>query len=156
MSIDQSGFGKVQAKNILVEIAEGHPLVRLANVLPRESMVETVMLDLKKTEKSRWWMGRPLRLRIHLGAYLLQQILRLTDRQTEYGFRDNAAYQLFCGKFLVKKWHSPDHTKIESFRSRLSVETQQKLTNIIANHAVHADSRMRLILILTLRFKKLI
>lgn len=137
MSIDQSGFGKVQAKNILVEIAEGHPLVRLANVLPWESMVETVMLDLKKTEKSRWWMGRPLRLRIHLGAYLLQQILRLTDRQTEYGCRDNAAYQLFCGKFLVQKWHSPDHTKIESFRSRLTVETQQKLTNIIANHAVH-------------------
>ena len=31
--------------------------------------------------------------------------------------KDNAAYQLFCGREIVKKWHAPDHTKIEEFHS---------------------------------------
>ncbi len=137
MSIDQSGFEQVIAKSMDVEIKTQHPLIQLANVLPWENMIEMVMPDLKVTKKACWWMGRPLRLRIHLGAYLLQQLFGLTDRQTEYGINDNAAYQLFCGKFLVKKWHCPDHTKIEEFRSRLSAETQQKLTNTIAAHAVN-------------------
>ncbi len=46
-----------------------------------------------------------LRLRIHLGSYFLQQLFNLTDRQIEYAIKDNAAYQLFCGKCIVKKWH---------------------------------------------------
>lgn len=81
-------------------------------------------------------MGRPLRLRLHLGAYILQQIFNKTDRQTEYDIKDNAVYQLFFGRFIVKKWHFPDHTKIEEFRSRLSPETQQRLANTIARLAV--------------------
>ena len=37
---------------------------------------------------------------------------------------------------IVKKWHAPDHTKIEEFRSRLCPDTQKKLANAIANNAV--------------------
>ncbi len=133
MSIDQSGFGTVVAKDVVVEITDRNPLIRLANTLPWNDLAEMVLPDLKMTtKKSKWWMGRPLRLRIHLGAYFLQQLFGLTDRQTEYGLKDNGPYQLFCGKFLVKKWHYPDHTKIEEFRSRLSPETQKKLANEIA------------------------
>lgn len=80
-------------------------------------------------------MGRPLRLRIHLGAYILQ-LFDKTDRQTEYDIKDNAVYQLFCGRHVVRKWHYPDHTKIEEFRSRLSADTQQRLSNSIASRAV--------------------
>lgn len=137
MSIDQSGFRTVIAKNVVVKITDKNPLICLANTLPWHELADTVLPDLKATTKRRkWWMGRPLRLRIHLGAYFLQQLFSLTDRQTEYGIKDNGAYQLFCGKFLVKKWHYPDHTKIEEFRSRLSPNTQKKLANAIANHAV--------------------
>jgi transposase, IS5 family len=32
----------------------------------------------------------------------------------------------------VAKWHVPDHTKLEEFRSRLAPETQRRLTNEIA------------------------
>lgn len=60
----------------------------------------------------------------------------LTDRQTEYGIKDNAAYRAFCGFGIVEKWHAPDHTKIEKFRSRLSSETQRLLANKVVQHAV--------------------
>lgn len=33
--------------------------------------------------------------------------------------KDNAAFQLFCGRDIVNKWHAPDHTKIEDFRYEL-------------------------------------
>lgn len=34
------------------------------------------------------------------------------------------------------KWHAPDHTKIEEFRSRSSNEIQKALVNKITSHAV--------------------
>ena len=49
--------------------------------------------------------------------------------------RDNAAFRLFCGYGLLKKWHAPDHTKIEAFRSRLTPETQRHLANLISQQA---------------------
>ena len=59
----------------------------------------------------------------------------LTDRGIVYAIKDNAVYQLFCGKDIVKKWHFPDHNKIEEFRSRLSGDTQRRLGNIISKQA---------------------
>jgi hypothetical protein len=72
-------------------------------------------------------MGRKLSVRLHLAVFLLQKLYDLTDRQVEYGLLDNAAYRLFCGFGVVDKWHAPDHTKVEDFRSRLSPETQRAL-----------------------------
>ncbi len=134
MSICQSGLNsKVIGKTVNVEINRDHPLIQFANTLLWEEMANVVLPDLQKTTtKNQWWVGRPLRLRIHLGIYILQQLLNKTDRQVEYDVKDNAAYQLFCGREIVKKWHCPDHTKIEEFRSRLSPETQRKLANHIA------------------------
>ena len=100
-------------------------------------MVDLVLPDLKKTTKhGKWWLGRKLKLRIHLGLYLLQQLYNKTDRQIEYDLKDNGAYQIFCGRFIVDRWHVPDHTKIEEFRSRLSMEAHQALANEMAAHAV--------------------
>ncbi|STX55735.1 transposase IS4 [Legionella beliardensis] len=81
-------------------------------------------------------MGRKLRVRIHLGVYLLQQLFNKTDRQIEYDVKDNAVCQLFCGVGIVEQWHVLDHTKIEEFRSRLSEETQKTLANLMAKQAV--------------------
>ena len=138
MSIDQTGFNdKVLEGGIEIVITKNHPLIQLANSLDWNAMKEIVLPDLKATtKKGFWWLGRSLKLRIHLGAYLLQQLFNKTDRQTEYDIKDNAAYQLFCGKGLVKKWACPDHTKIEEFRSRLSPKTQQRLANLITKRAV--------------------
>ena len=84
MSICHSGLTeKVHGKTVSIAIAQEHPLIRLANTLPWETLAELVMPDLRLTAKKKWWMGRPLTLRVHLGAYLLQQLFNKTDRQTE-------------------------------------------------------------------------
>lgn len=138
MSIDDSGLnGKISERDIVITVKNNHPLIQLALALNWEDLAEIIMPNLQSTtKKGRWWMGRPLRLRIHLGAYILQQLFNKTDRQIEYDIKDNAVYQLFCGRYIVKKWHCPDHTKIEEFRSRLSPETQKRLSNSIASRAV--------------------
>lgn len=137
MSICQSGTdGKILAGKILVEITTSHPLIKLGQALPWQELVDLTLPDLKKTKAGQWWLGRKLKVRTHLGVYLLQQLFNKKDRQIEYDVRDNAAYQIFCGLGIVKNWHAPDHTKIEKFRSRLSEETQKKLANHMAVHAV--------------------
>lgn len=138
MSIDLSGSNAaVVARTVAVLVTEEHPLIKLANTLPWTRLTGLVVEDLKKTTpKGMWWTGRKIRVRMHLGAYLLQKIYNLTDRQVEYGIKDNAAYQIFCGKGIVDGWHFPDHTKIETFRSRLSPETQRVLANQTAKLAV--------------------
>lgn len=137
MSICQSGIDcKTQPAKILVDITGNHPLIRLSQGLPWRDLVELIMPDLKKTKAGSWWLGRKLKVRMHLGVYLLQQLFNKTDRQIEYDVKDNAAYQIFCGRGIVDKWHAPDHTKIEKFRSRLSEETQKTLANQVAAHAV--------------------
>ena len=137
MSFDTQGFDQaVTGTTITLNIADQHPLIKLAQTLPWPDLLDLILPDLKQTEKRCWWRGRPLRIRIHLGIYLLQQMLNLTDRQTEYALRDNAAFRLFCGVGFLSQWHAPDHTKIEAFRSRLLPETQRKLANLMATHAV--------------------
>jgi IS5 family transposase len=138
MGLDISGGDKaVASATIPILVAEDHPLVRLAIALPWALLMELVVGDLKRTTaKGCWWMGRKLLVRVHLAAYILQKLYDLTDRQVEYGLKDNAAYQLFAGKGIVINWHAPDHTKIEEFRSRLTPETQRILANETTKVAV--------------------
>src|SRR6516162_5403491 len=137
MSICQSGVDcTIKPGKILVDISENHPLIQLGQALPWRDLVELVLPDLKKTSAGSWWLGRKLKIRIHLGVYLLQQLFNKKDREIEYDVKDNAAYQIFCGRGIVEKWHAPDHTKIEEFRSRLSGETQRTLANTVSSYAV--------------------
>lgn len=137
MSLCFSGMDCVtQAQEVLITVSEEHPVIRLSRSLPWQTLLETILPDLKKTKNGCWWLGRKLKVRTHLGVYLLQQLFNKTDRQIEYDVKDNAAYQIFCGYGIVEKWHVPDHTKIESFRSRLSTTTQQSLANLITQQAV--------------------
>lgn len=137
MSICQSGIDrKTQAGSVVIDVIVDHPLIKLSQSLPWQGLVDVILPDLKKTKAGRWWLGRKLKVRTHLGVYLLQQLFNKTDRQIEYDVRDNAAYQLFCGLGVVDNWHIPDHTKIEEFRSRLSEETQKSLANLMAKQAV--------------------
>jgi hypothetical protein len=134
MSICHSGIGdSIQEGVVAIMISGKHPLVRLANALAWDELAQIVLPDLQKsTQHKKWWVGRPLQLRSHLGAYVLQQLLNKTDRQMEADIKDNAAYQLFCGRGNVEKWHCPDHTKIEAFRSRITTKSSQELANKVA------------------------
>ena len=137
MSICQSGIDcKPFAAKIDINITSKHPLLKLAQALPWQEMLDIILSDLKNTPAGKWWLGRKIKVRIHLGMYLLQQLFNKTDRQIEYDVNDNAAYQIFCGHDCVDKWHVPDHTKVEKFRSRLNPKTQQELANMVVKHAV--------------------
>jgi hypothetical protein len=134
MSLCSAGLNAAcHGQPVTIEVAATHPLVQLAQVIPWPALAELVLPDLKQsTAQGKWWLGRKLKLRIHLGAFLLQWLYHLTDRQVEWGLKDNAAYRLFCGWGSVEPWHAPDHTKIEEFRSRLSPATQRTLANEVA------------------------
>lgn len=138
MSICDSGIGrKLFGQEILIPISPNHPLLILGNELPWEEMLRIVEDDFRQNLASKaLHYGRKLKIRIHIGAYLLQKMFNLTDRGTESGIRDNAAYQVFCGIGIVDQWRCPDHTKIEAFRSRLSPETHHKLANLLCKNAV--------------------
>jgi hypothetical protein len=138
MSLDVSG-GDIAVKpaTVTIPVTKDHPLIKLANALPWALLIDLVVPDLKRTTaKGFWWTGRRLLVRVHLAAYILQKLYDLTDRQVEYGLKDNAAHQVFAGKGIVAGWRSPDHTKVEEFRSRLSPVTQRALANEIAKVAV--------------------
>jgi transposase, IS5 family len=134
MSIGFSGLDTpCCVQPVTIDVVPTHPLIQLAQVIPWQSLADLVLSDLKRTTaQGQWWLGRKLTLRIHLGAFLLQWLYHLTDRQVAWAIKDNAAYQLFCGRGLVDSWHAPDHTKIEEFRSRLSPETQRQIANVVA------------------------
>jgi IS5 family transposase len=134
MSICSSGLtAPGRAQPVTITVSPTHPLLQLAQGIPWPTLAALVLPDLKRsTAKGQGWLGRKLKLRIHLGALLLRWLYNLTDRQVEWGLKDNAAYQLFCGWGSVEQWHAPDHTKIEEFRSRLSPETQRRLATEVA------------------------
>ncbi len=133
MSLDVDGFTELVSGGVVnIVVDHNHCLIKLTQKLPWDKMLELVLPDLQRTDKKHWWMGRPLRVRVHLGVYVMQQMFDLTDRMAEQQVRDNAAFRLFCGYGLLKKWHTPDPTKIEAFRSRLSPETQRQLANLIS------------------------
>jgi hypothetical protein len=134
MSICCSGLdAPCRVHPVTIDVSPTHPLIQLALVIPWHALVNMVLPDLQHTTaRGKWWLGRKLTLRVHLGAFLLQWLYNLTDRQVEWAIKDNAAYQLFCGQGIVDHWHCPDHTKIAAFRSRLSPETQRQVANQVA------------------------
>lgn len=143
--LDVSGFDvPVSVTPVVIEVTPNHKLVKLCHHLPWQEMLTLITKDLERTEKGWWWVGRPMSVRIHLGIYILQKLFNFTDRLMESQLKDNAAFQIFCGRGIVKKWRTPDHTKIETFRNRLSPATQRQLANLMACVAVkygYADCR---------------
>lgn len=88
----------------MVEVSLAHPLIKLMNALDWVELEKLILPDLKRsTSKLKWWLGRKLKVRIHLGVFLLQQLLNETDRGMERQLRDNAVYAVFCGKTFVHK-----------------------------------------------------
>ena len=137
MSLCKDGLdAKVKGGKVTLIIEDSDPLIRLANLIDWNFLAELARPDLEKTKKGFWWLGRKLKLRIHLGVMILQMLYKWTDRLTESKIRLTALYQIFCGLNVVLRWKCPDHTKIEEFRNRLSAETHKKIADYIVNLAI--------------------
>ena len=83
MSIGFSGLDTpCGVQPVTIDVPPTHPLIQLAQVIPWHALADRVLPDLKcTTAKGKGWLGRQLTLRIHLGAFLLQWLYHLTDRQ---------------------------------------------------------------------------
>lgn len=138
MSLSLSGCDqKVKAITVSIEVSSDHPLIKLTNAIPWKVLADLVLDDLKQTTAKGFWnKGRILYLRIHLAVYILQKIYDKKDREIAQDLQDNAAFRLFAGVGIMKKWHSPHFTKIEEFRNRLSPDTQLQISNLMAKQAV--------------------
>lgn len=77
--------------------------------------------------------GRPLDLRLHLGAMIAQSMNRWTDRETEDMVGYHAGVRLLCGLELSSD--TIDHTSIEEFRSQVGREGVESLNRIIVQTA---------------------
>jgi len=80
--------------------------------------------------------GRPLDLRLHLGAFIAQSMNRWTDRETEENVALNAGVRLLCG--LEQSSDTTDHTSIATFRAQLGSEGVESLNRIVVKTAKSA------------------
>jgi hypothetical protein len=136
MSICTSGLeAKLKPTSVTTLVPTTDPLIKLANALNWQEMANIIEPDLRKTAKGFWHLGRKLRLRIHLSIYILQCLLKQTDRGIEENVRQTPVLQVFCGLGIVAKWRCPDHTKVEEFRNRLQPETHKQVGHLVIKSA---------------------
>ncbi len=95
MSIDTSGRDfKLETTAVTIVVPNDHKLIKLANNLPWNAMMDIVCIDLKDTTaKGMWHLGRSIVVRIHLAIFLLQKIYDLTDRGIIDRLKSDAAFQ---------------------------------------------------------------
>lgn len=136
MSLCKIGLNeKAEAEEICITILESEPLVRLANLIPWEQAAQVIEVDLKcSTRMGSVHLGPKLFLRVHLGAYFLQTLLNLTNRDLEYQLHFNALYQSFC-QLNKEGRRFPDANSIEEFRSRICPETHRQLGLLVLKKA---------------------
>ena len=120
---------KIKKSEITIKVKASHPLIMLANEIPWDELWTVAAEDLKgSTAKGFWNRGRKLYIRPHLGILLLQAVTKKTDRAIISELQENAAYQLFCGITVMDQWQIPHPTKVEEFRSRLSLRPKRRST----------------------------
>lgn len=78
--------------------------------------------------------GRPLNLRLHLGAMIAQGMNGWTDRMTEEMICYHAGVRLLCG--LEQSSERIDHTNIEGFRNQLTADGVAELNAIVLKTAL--------------------
>jgi hypothetical protein len=80
--------------------------------------------------------GRPLNLRLHLGALIAQSMNRWTDRETEEMVAHHAGVRLLCA--LEFSSETIDHTSIETFRNQLTAVGVESINQIVVKTATGA------------------
>ncbi|MBN1980094.1 MAG: hypothetical protein JW795_01075, partial [Chitinivibrionales bacterium] len=88
----------LKTTSVQILVSEKHPYIRLANALNWKTMAKLICEDLKKSTRTcRWWIGRKLNVRIQLAVFILQCLVKMTDRTIEESIKGNGVYQVFCG-----------------------------------------------------------
>jgi IS5 family transposase len=117
-----------------VLVPQGNRYRVLAEQLPWPKLGQVANFHRKKTVDIH--VGRPLNLRLHLGAHIAQSMNRWTDRETEEMVALNAGVRLLCG--LEQSSDTIDHTSIETFRNQLGKEGVESLNQVIVQAARQA------------------
>lgn len=77
--------------------------------------------------------GRPLNLRLHLGAFIAQGMNGWTDRMAEEMVVYHAGVRLLCG--LSQSSETIDHTSMVDFRKQVGAEGVKELNKIVVRSA---------------------
>ncbi len=131
MSVDLRQMGQLSlfeqvAWRTTVQIDPEHRLVILCKSIPWESLMQKAVPILYDEQGISADTGRPLDLRAHLGAYILQTTYGWTDRWTEEMLRFYIPARIFCG--YLESTGSLDHTSIEDFRNRFGEKGARLIT----------------------------
>lgn len=129
--VQQSLFaGRTMTMDVMVESGSRYRV--LATKLPWPELGE---------EANRWRAkkvniddGRPLNLRLHLGALIAQSMNGWTDRETEDMVAHHAGVRVLCG--LEYSRETIDHTSIETFRNQLGKEGVEEINRLVVKSAV--------------------
>lgn len=106
-------------------LAENLPWLRLGEVANKH---RAVRVDINN--------GRPLNLRMHLGALFAQNMNGWTDQETEDGVRLNGGVRVLCG--LESSAETTDRTSIQDFRKQIGKDGMEELNAIAVGAAKEA------------------
>jgi IS5 family transposase len=131
MSIDLDAQGQMCLlqrcdRQTVITLPQGHRLLVLLEAIPWHDLMEKAKPILYDEQGISPNIGRGLKLRAHLGAYLLQTVHGWTDRWTEEMIRYYVPARVFCG--FLESTGSLDHTRIEAFRNRFGKKGAQLIT----------------------------
>lgn len=132
--IEQQSLFSDKVLTMDVIVGQGSRYRVLAEKLPwRELGIEA---NRWRAEKVDLGNGRPLNLRLHLGALIAQGMNGWTDRETEDMVAHHAGVRILCG--LLYSRETIDHTSIEAFRNQLGKEGVEGINRIVVKSAVGA------------------
>ncbi len=106
----------------------------LAEILPWKELAE--IANRYRARQVDIHNGRPLNLRLHLGAMISQSMNRWTDRETEEMVAHHAGVRFLCA--LEYSDETIDHTNIEVFRNQLTSDGVEAINQIAVKTAVKA------------------
>jgi hypothetical protein len=132
MALDLESQGQLSlleqgAWQTTIRVEPDHRLVALCKAIPWEGLMEKAKPILYDEQGIDSDIGRPLNLRAHLGAYILQTVHGWTDRWTEEMVRFYFPARLFCG--YLDSTGSLDRTRIEDFRNRFGEKGAELITH---------------------------
>lgn len=128
----QSLFAKSLA--ISVRVSEQCRYRVAADILPWGAMADVA--NKYRSQHVSIVNGRPLNMRLHLGAYVAQSMNNWTDRETEDMVRHHAGIRILCG--VEESTEDLDRTSVEKFRNMVGPDGGEELNQLMVQSAMGA------------------
>jgi len=125
-------YGTTLSMDVIV--AENNRYRILAETLPWKELGEVA--NAYRAKRVNLHNGRPLNLRLHLGALIAQSMNGWTDRETEDMVAHHAGVRCLCA--LEYSRETIDHTSIEVFRNQLTDKGVEAINQIVVKAAEKA------------------